>query len=250
MCSTNSNLISQLIDIVNTISSIGINYNLGDILTWNSSFDIPSNAIVLTDSAQSLITADYLDLFNFLNDNNYEFGDTFQVPFMTSPTAPSPYEVSALNNSSTAWRACDSSTSVIGNHYWSSGGYPSWIEMRFGSSYKIVSYKFIPMSYNIYPSSWTVSGINDDDSYTILQEYSNQPEFSGVRTYTLPNSNVLYKGIRLTSTGPSTAASEGFSLLAFYPIVSAPQNPNTFNIPAYPYPPQTGKCVIMITTNA
>jgi hypothetical protein len=252
MCSTNSNIISQLVDIINTLSSAGINYNLGDILTWNTSFDTPSNAIVLTDSPQSLVTADYPDLYQLFIDNNYEFGDVFQVPFMTSPTAPSPYEVSALNNSSTAWRACDSSVSVIqGTHYWNSGGVPSWIEMRFGSSYKIVQYKFRPMSYNIYPAAWTVSGINNDDSYTILQEYSNQPTFdSGTRTYTLPDSDVLYKGIRLTFTAPSTAETGGFSLLGFYPIVSASQNPNTFNIPAYPYPPQTGKNVIMIVSNA
>jgi hypothetical protein len=251
ICETNSNYITQIQTILSALIDVPLEHELGNILLWNTTLDTPPNAIVLTSSPQELVTENYLDLYNKLNTDDIQFGDTFQVPYMTDESTPGPFTASANSESDTAWHALNSGTTTAAEDIWqgtTKNG--SWFRLDFGDNYyHIVELAVRVVSSNRTPTNFRLEGINNDDSFTTIKTYSNQTGYSYIddRILTLPVNNNIYKGFRLFVT---TMVGSALGFMRFSPTLQAPVNPDSFYIPAQPSTPQTGKQWIMIVSNS
>jgi hypothetical protein len=250
MCSTNSDLIEQIGVILDQLTSIPLDYGLGQILLWTTSGGIPSNATVLTSSAQQLLSSDYADLYNLFNADNLVFGDVFQIPYMTDASTPAPYSASAVTESDTACHALNSGTSSSADDLWQgTTRNGSWFRVDFGGYYRIVELAFRTASSAIGPTNFRIEGINSDDTFTTLKTWSNQSGFSTstLKVYTLPVVDAVYKGIRLYCT---TMVSGYLGFRSFLVTLQPTVMTDYFSIPAQPSVPPNGKQWIMITSSA
>jgi hypothetical protein len=251
MCDTNSSLITQIQVILSALSNVPLEYELGNILLWNTTLDTPSNAIILTSSPQELSTTDYYDLYNKLNTDDIQFGDTFQIPYMTDESTPSPYSVSASSQSDTAWHALNSGTTNSEDDSWQADTRNNTtFTVEFGNNYyKIVELALRPRATTAVPSNFRVEGINSDDSFTVLKQYTSQNGYStsSDKIFTLPATNDVYKGIRFYNNA-GFGGNIGF--IRFIVKLQAPLTAETFFIPAQPSSPQDGKEWIMIVSNS
>jgi hypothetical protein len=251
MCTTNSDLIEQLTDIIQQLSSIPLDYGLGQILLWTTASAIPSNAMILTENAQQLVSNDYLDLYNMFEADNIVFGETFQIPYMTSANTPSPYTVYASSNSDTAWHALNSGTSAYEeDEYWESEtGTGTTFTVEFGGYCRIVQLAIRPRQSSMVPTNFRIDGINSDDSLTVIKQYTNQMGWTATadKTFTLPVTDDVYKGIQFYK---NNGTGSHFGFIRFIVTLQAPIIPDYFSIPAQPSVPPNGKQWIMITSNA
>ena len=148
------------------------------------------------------------------------------TPEMTSNTSPSPFVISASNETgpnNLAYRAFDQLGGAVEPWYYNSVDTPQWIKVDTGGIYTITSYTLTAANNNAsfpgMPTAWTLGGSINDDDYTEIDSVVSELGWGNneMRTFT-PDSGT-FRFFLLTMTAKE-AGGAGWQMNEFELIQS------------------------------